>query len=135
MTSSDMPKNYEVFVISDDDDEVAQPAPKAKPVPEVKPAPEAKPVPEVKPAPEAKPVPEVKPAPKAKPAKRKHVSNATLQGWRQNCACEDPDAAIENCNCQAYRDFLEWEKKCTCQTMYIGSCKCLARKAKKKEEY
>jgi hypothetical protein len=121
MTSSDMPKNYEVIVISDDDDEVVpapQPAsqhalPEAKTVPEVKPAisdddDEVVPAPQpaAQAAPEAKPVPEVKPTPKAKPAKRKRVSESTLNGWRDNYGCKFPQE-YETCTCQDYRDFLE----------------------------
>jgi hypothetical protein len=104
-----MPKDYEVVVISDDDDEVVAQA-----------------------VPEAKPVPKSKPAPKAKPAKRKRVSQSTLNGWRDNCGCKYPQE-YDTCNCQDYRDFLEWEKKCTCCVMDMDGCRCAARKAKKKE--
>jgi hypothetical protein len=116
ITSSDMPKDYEVIVLSDDDDEelvfssrecVAQVTPQ----------------PASQPAPEAKPVPKVKPTPKAKPAKHKRVSESTLNGWRDNCACEYPQE-YETCTCEPYRDFLEWEKKCTCRVMAMNWCRC-----------
>jgi hypothetical protein len=81
-------------------------------------------------APKAKPA--LQPWP-GKPAKRKRVSEATLNGWRDNCACDDPDVEFENCNCQRYRDFLEWEKKCTCSVMYMNFCRCGVRKEQLKK--
>ncbi len=85
----------------------------------------------VEPAAKVQPAAKVEP-PKAKPAKRKRVSQSTLNGWREHCGCKYPQD-YDTCDCQDYKDFLLWEKMCTCKAFSESWCKCAARKAPMKK--
>jgi len=40
-----------------------------------------------------------------------------LEAWRDHCACPG-SLTFEECKCSEYQKYLNWEKTCTCSSLY-----------------